>query len=68
MNSIEILEECRQAHVEWAEYFEKYPHQETVDEYKHMGGAAFHRSWVEKYTFVIRELEALRLQAAVRGS
>jgi len=58
---IEFLEDCKRRHIQWADYFEKYPDKEA--EYCGTGdweGAEAHRELAGKYSTLIAFIEELQ--------
>jgi hypothetical protein len=57
--AIRIIQASRQTHVNWAEYFEKYPEAEQIDVHKNIGDAKFHRECIANYDEAIAEIEQM---------
>lgn len=60
--AIRSIEECRDIHQQWADYFEGKPAEEKKRETRTQGEALgdrkWHRLWIRKYDHVIRVLMA----------
>jgi hypothetical protein len=59
LKAIKIIRESIVTHLDWAEYFEKYPNREKQTEYKNIGDAVFHRQCIKNYTEAIDEIADL---------
>lgn len=51
--AIAYIEECRQTHVNWADWQETNPDWEAETQPRQVGDAEHHREWVEKYDLVL---------------
>lgn len=55
--SIRSIEDCRQTHVDWIEWYKAHPKQERIKG-KVAGDVKHHRLWVRRYNQVLRVLRA----------
>ena len=54
---IEIIKAAQQTHIDWAEFFRKWPLEERATEYKNIGNAEHHRWYIKNYDLVIHKLK-----------
>ena len=59
MLAIEIIQNSIRTHKNWAEYFEKCPEKESLPEYHKLGGAKFHRKYIQDYEKAITQIQQL---------
>lgn len=57
--AIAIIEDCRQTHVEWAEWQEATPDWRAHVDADAPGGPEHHREWVRKYDRVLDVLKGI---------
>lgn len=59
--AIEIIEECRNIHVQWADFFDANPDEKTTPAplAETAGDQVWHRTWVDNYDKVLGVLNQL---------
>lgn len=58
--AIKVLEEDRDIHQEWFDFFEKYPKMEAQTKYSQVGDKAHHKKWADRYDKIVKLLYELK--------